>query len=508
MDREPSGDRHLRSGGLLLHVTSLPGGHGIGDLGPAAFAWVDWLADAGQSWWQMLPLGPTGYGDSPYQCLSAFAGNPSLISLDRLVAEGLLERGDLPTVSFPADHVDYGAASAVKSAALERGWHRFQQGAADDLRGPFNSFCHSEAEWLDPFALYLSLKQEHGQRAWTEWPAEHRRYDRDQLRDVIDHFHDRIGLHKFRQFLFFRQWQALRSYARRRGVRFIGDMPIFVAGDSSEVWSRPDLFQLHADGQPTAVAGVPPDYFSKTGQLWGNPLYEWQRHEHEGYAWWIARLRATLKLVDLVRLDHFRGFEAYWSVPAGSETAEPGRWIPGPGASLFVALESALGGLPLIAEDLGVITPPVDALRQRFGLPGMRVLQFAFGGAQEDRFLPHHYEPHTVVYTGTHDNDTTRGWYEQLTPEERRAMAKYAPALFDDNATWEMIRLAWASVADLAVAPLQDVLDLGTEARMNFPGTLGGNWKWRFRAEQLTAAAGQQLRELTDVYQRAGSKSH
>jgi 4-alpha-glucanotransferase len=491
-----------RSSGLLLHVTSLPGPHGIGDLGPAAFAFTDSLAAARQSWWQVLPLGPTGYGDSPYQCFSAFAGNPNLISLDALVADGLLDQADLPCDAFPVDRIDYGRIIPAKNTATSKAWQRFLRGDGASLADAFDEFCRAEAAWLDPFALYMALKEQHGGVAWQDWPEEHRFYELKPLDPAATQFREAAELHKFRQFLFFRQWNALRDYARGKGVRFIGDMPIFIAGDSADVWAQPELFQLDDQRRPRSVAGVPPDYFSRTGQLWGNPLYEWTRHEKTGFAWWIARLQATLRLVDLVRLDHFRGFEAYWSVPAGSLTAEGGQWVPGPGAALFTALESALGGLALIAEDLGVITPPVDALRKQFGLPGMRVLQFAFGGAQEDRFLPHRYDQNTVVYTGTHDNDTTRGWYDKLTDEERRSLNRYAPALDDGNAPWELIRLAWASVADLAVTPVQDLLDLGTEARTNFPGRSGGNWQWRVQPEQISSEVLSRLREFTETYQR------
>lgn len=495
-----------RSSGVLLHVTSLPGPHGIGDLGPAAHAWVDLLADAGQAWWQILPLGPTGYGNSPYQCFSAFAGNPNLISLELLAEEGLLDgktTGDLPATSGTAtlDRVDYNQVRPFKEAATAAAWQRFQSRATADAADAFHAFTRRSGNWLDPFALFVAIKESQEGRPWWDWPTELRNYEPRAIAHAARQFADRIELHKFRQFLFFRQWRQLRDRARRRGVRVIGDIPIFIASDSADAWSRPELFQLEENRRPRAVAGVPPDYFSTTGQLWGNPLYDWPQHEATGFAWWIDRLKANLELVDLVRLDHFRGFEAYWSVPGGDATAERGEWLAGPGAALFHALRSALGDLPLIAEDLGVITPPVDALRQQFDLPGMRVLQFAFGGAQEDRFYPHNYDQNTVVYTGTHDNETTRGWYEHLTTAERRSVQRYAPHE-ERDAVWMLIRLAWSSVADLAVAPLQDVLDLGNEARMNLPGTLGENWTWRVRAEMLSPAAFRRLAEFTQTYQR------
>jgi len=493
-----------RTSGILLHVTSLPGPHGIGDLGPAAYAWVDRLAAAGQTWWQILPLGPTGYADSPYQCLSAFAGNPNLISLEALVEDGLLKAKDLPKDDLPRREVDYDRVTPLKAAATGLAFEQLKRSAAPQLAAPLAEFCRRESDWLDPFALFVALKEWHDGKPWYEWPAEHQQYDTETLANVSRELTAPIELHKFRQFLFFRQWQALRDYAHQSNVRFIGDMPIFVSADSADVWSRPELFQLDERRRPTFVAGVPPDYFSATGQLWGNPLYAWEQHKATGHAWWIDRLRATLQTVDLVRLDHFRGFEAYWAVPAGDRTAQRGTWVSGPGEAFFHKLEAALGKLPLIAEDLGVITPPVDALRQAFGLPGMRILQFAFGGAQEDRFFPHNFVPHTVVYTGTHDNETTAGWYGGLTDRERKFFHSYAPGSAGDPA-WTLIRLAWASVAELAIAPLQDVLQLGNEARMNLPGTTGNNWRWRADPALLTDEPFERLADLTQTYQRQPS---
>ena len=490
-----------RSSGILLHVTSLPGSHGIGDLGPAAYAWVDRLAAAGQSWWQILPLGPTGYADSPYQCLSAFAGNPNLISLEALVEEGLIKAKDLPKDDLPRGEVDYDRVTPLKATATGLAYEQFKRGAGRQLAAPFEEFCQGESDWLDPFSLFMALKERHEGKPWYEWPVEHRQYDANTLAPVSRELKAQIDLHKLRQFLFFRQWQALHDYAHKRSVKFIGDIPIFVSADSADVWSRSELFQLDKDRRPTFVAGVPPDYFSETGQLWGNPLYAWKEHAKTGYAWWIDRLRATLKTVDLVRLDHFRGFEAYWAVPAADKTAENGSWEPGPGEALFKKLNDALGELPLIAEDLGVITPPVNALRQKFQLPGMRILQFAFGGAQEDRFFPHNFHQPTVVYTGTHDNETTVGWYAGLTAEEKRFLDAYAPGASSDPA-WALIRLAWASIADLAITPLQDVLRVGNEARMNLPGTTGGNWRWRVSPSMLTDEPFERLGELTETYQR------
>jgi 4-alpha-glucanotransferase len=491
-----------RSSGLLLHVSSLPSRHGIGDLGPAAYDWIDQLTRAKQSWWQMLPLGPTGYADSPYQCLSAFAGNPNFISLERLVDEGLLQPGDLPTADFPASEVDYDCVTPLKHEATALAHERFRAGAKSQ---EFETYCAEEAEWLDAFALFMTLKERNGGVAWWEWPKEDQHYELVATKKG-DELAKPVELCRFRQFLFYRQWHALRDYAHQHGVKLIGDMPIFISADSADVWSRPELFLLDKDRRPTFVAGVPPDYFSATGQLWGNPLYDWERHRKTIYAWWIDRLRSTLKTVDLIRLDHFRGFEAYWAVPAGSDTAEPGSWQPGPRSELFVALKKALGDLPLIAEDLGVITPEVDALRHEFDLPGMRILQFAFGGAQEDRFLPHHYDRHTVVYTGTHDNETTVGWSQNLTASEQLIFDRYAPGAAADPA-WMLMRLAWASVAELAIAPLQDVLRLGNEARMNQPGSIAGNWRWRVASGQTTEKLLAHLADLTSVYQRDRSST-
>jgi 4-alpha-glucanotransferase len=495
-----------RTAGILLHPTSLPGPYGIGDLGPAAHAWVDALARAGQTWWQILPLGPTGYADSPYQCFSAFAGNPYLISPDLLIQEGLLHVDDLTGAQFPADRVDYGPVIEFKRRLLTRAWQNFQSGAAVGLRSPFEDFRARQPDWLDNFGLFMALKEAHGGVSWIEWPDEYIERRPKALARAKSELAGAIGRHQFGQFLFFRQWRELKAYANDRGLRLIGDIPIFVSGDSADVWSHPDLFFLDEHGQPTVVAGVPPDYFSDTGQLWGNPLYNWAELRKTNYTWWVARMRATLDQVDLIRLDHFRGFEAYWEIPAGMPTAQIGQWVPGPGIDLFQTLQRELGGLPLIAEDLGVITPEVEALREHLGLPGMRILQFAFGGAVENRFLPHNYEHNTVVYTGTHDNDTTRGWYATLTPGEGDFLRRYL-ARDAHDISWDLIRLAWASVANCAVAPLQDILNLGTEARMNLPGRPAGNWGWRFTGDMLSGASLDRLRALTELYGRATTEA-
>ncbi|MHB1424189.1 MAG: 4-alpha-glucanotransferase [Gemmataceae bacterium] len=501
MDTSESARPARRSAGILLHPTSLPAPGGIGDLGPAAYAWVDALVRARQSWWQILPLGPTGYGDSPYAVFSAFAGNPNLISPELLVREGLLDDADFVGVAWPADYIDYGPAIAYKAELTALAWDKFQAGRSQVSRSDFEEFRVREAGWLDDFALFMALKEVHGGLSWHEWPEELILRDPDALQLARQELAEEMDLHRFRQFLFHRQWTALRQYARECKIRLIGDVPIFVADDSADVWTHPELFLLDERRLPKFVSGVPPDYFSKTGQLWGNPLYDWEVHRRDGYSWWTARLQAALAQVDLIRLDHFRGFESYWEVPAGEPTAEKGRWVAGPGADFFQVLRDKLGGLPFLAEDLGVITPRVRQLRHQFELPGMRVLQFAFGGATELRFLPHRHERNTVVYTGTHDNDTTHGWQQTLTEEERHFLHRYAPST-DNDISWVLIRLAWMSVADYAIAPLQDVLSLGNEARMNRPGTPSGNWRWRFRADLLREELLERLAELTVLYER------
>ncbi len=489
-----------RSSGLLLHPTSLPGPYGIGDLGPAAHAWVQTLARCHQTWWQILPLGQTGYAESPYSTVSAFAGSIYLLSPDLLFADGLIGRADL-TEHVASGRVDWGPALAFKAGLLARAWANFDGGAAPELRTALQAFCAIEADWINDYALYAALKEVHGGKAWWDWPRSHRFREPAALAEARTELRDAISRHIFGQFLFDRQLSALRQAARAHGVRILGDVPIFVAGDSADVWAHPEWFLLDEQRRPTAVSGVPPDYFSATGQLWGNPLYDWEALERSDFAWWIARLRSALRQADHVRLDHFRGFEAYWAVPAGAVTAESGHWIKAPGEKFLQRVQTALGGLPFVAEDLGVITSEVDALRLGFGLPGMRVLQFAFGGAIERRFLPHFYDRNSVVYTGTHDNDTTCGWYGQLSVQEMDFLEDYAPDASLDPA-WTLLRLAWASVADTAIAPVQDILGLGTESRMNYPGRAQGNWAWRLQEGQLTEELLDHLAFLTEVYDR------
>ena len=500
--------RFERASGVLLHPTSLPGPYGIGDIGPSAFQFVDWLAASGCRLWQLLPLGPTGFGDSPYQCFSAFAGNPYLISPDFLLRDDLLHPDDLAAIpDFPSDKVDYGRIIPWKLNLLERAFIGFKS-APRPVRQEYERFCAENVSWLQDYALFMALKEANGGGAWGGWPELLRKRDSDTLAEAGQRHADAVERFTFYQFAFYRQWSALREHAHQRGIQIIGDIPIFVAYDSADVWANPELFYLDEMGQPTVVAGVPPDYFSRTGQLWGNPLYRWDVLKKREYDWWIARFRATLKQVDIVRLDHFRGFAGYWEIPAGSSTAETGRWVPGPGEDFLSSVETALGddstgigaGLPIMAEDLGEITPDVIELREQFDLPGMKILQFAFSGP-DNAFLPHNYPVNCVTYTGTHDNDTARGWYETAPDEERDFALRYLDT--NGNSFVSGLTLAaWSSVALFAIAPLQDLLGLGTEARMNFPSKLGGNWTWRLSMEELSSELQAHLRELNFLYRR------
>jgi len=503
-----------RSSGVLLHPTSLPGQFGIGDLGREAYQFVDFLASTGQRLWQILPLGPTGYGNSPYQCLSVFAGNPLLVSLERLVEDNLLEPADLENrPSFPEDSVDYGAVIMFKMSLLKKSFETFQRKVASHEWGQFEVFCRQNASWLETYSLFMALKEAHGLAAWNTWEEDVQRRQLSSLKHWSKKLNHEIWRHKYQQYQFFKQWSELKKYCNERGIRLIGDMSIFIALDSAEVWSHPEMFYLDTNGTPTVVAGVPPDYFSKTGQLWGNPLYRWDVIARDGYAWWIDRFRATHALVDIIRLDHFRGFEEYWEVPGTDITAMNGRWVPGPGIELFKAVQKTLGTLPIIAEDLGVITPEVDTLRDRLGFPGMRVLQFAFGpDPKADDYKPHNYPRNCVVYTGTHDNNTTIGWFQssaikdttQSSEEKERERQTALKYIGTDGRefNWDFIRLALMSVADTAIIPMQDVLGLGSEARMNCPGTTEGNWCWRFISDMLTEEIKGRLKELTLLYRR------
>ena len=494
-----------RASGVLLHVTSLPSPYGIGDVGPTALAWIDRLHEAGQRWWQGLPLGPTGYGNSPYQSLSSFAGNGLLVSPDWLIEDGLLRPSDCTGQSFSAIAVDYDVVSSFKSRLLERAWTNFRAGACPELRPAFKRFCREQAHWLDDYALFRVLKARYHRASYLEWPTELVQRVPAALARARRDLASPIEQVRFAQFLLARQGTRLKGHARAKGVRLIGDLPFFVSPDSSDVWTNPELFLLDEQRRPHVVAGVPPDDFSAEGQLWGNPVYDWEALRRTGYRWWIDRLRALLAHVDVIRLDHFRAFAAAWHIPAGAPTARCGSWVPSPGAELLRAAKQDLGALPFIAEDLGLITPDVYALRDQFHLPGSRVLQFAFDGASDNPYLPHNYVPNTVVYTGTHDNPTTREWFEDLPPDRRDNVWSYLkrPEGTSDEVAWEMIGLAWSSVAALAIAPLPDVLNLGREARMNVPGRAEDNWRWRCTDAMLSGSCFQHLRDLTNVSTRA-----
>ena len=502
-----------RVSGLLLHPTSLPGRYGLGDLGPEAYRFLDFLSDAGQRVWQVLPLGPTGYGDSPYQCFSAMAGNPLLVSPERLAADGWLQAADLaPLAALPADTADFDRLIEPRRAVLARAYAAFVANGTAAQHAALDRFRDAHRWWLDDFSLFMALKEAHGMRAWSTWAAPLRDRDAGALDEARRLLAGACRLHEFVQWQFFTQWEALHAEARERGIELMGDMPIFVAHDSADVWAQPDLFDLLDDGRPRVVAGVPPDYFSATGQLWGNPLYRWDRMAADGYRWWIERVRMTLALVDRVRLDHFRGFVAYWQVAGDATNAMHGEWQRGPGADLFDALAAALGPLPIVAENLGFITRDVEDLRARYGLPGMAILQFAFGtDPQAPDFLPHNFTRDRVAYTGTHDNDTTMGWARGAAGDSTRTPAEvarergYAEAYLGastDGLHWAAIRGVLASVADTAIVPVQDVLGLGSEGRMNTPGTASGNWRWRLQAGALTEDHARRLRTLADLYGR------
>jgi 4-alpha-glucanotransferase len=493
-----------RAAGMLLHITSLPSRYGIGDVGPAAFEWIDRLCDAGQTWWQALPLGPTGYANSPYQALSSFAGNWLVISPEGLVEDGLVRATDCEGYSFAEDFVDYEAVLAFKLRLLETAWHNFRSGIRSDLQPVYEQFRAAQAHWLDDYALFRALKFRHNGAYYLDWPAELVQRTPGAMAQARRDLETEIQQVCFAQFLLFRQAGRLREYARGRGLRLIGDLPFFVSPDSSDVWANPELFLLDEQHRPRSVAGVPPDYFSATGQLWGNPVYNWAALKRDGYRWCIDRLRALLAHVDVIRLDHFRAFAAAWHIPAGAPTAESGEWIPGPGADFFEAAQRELGTLPFIAEDLGMITPDVTALRDRYQLPGMRVLQFGFDGDAGNPHLPRNYAHNMAAYTGTHDNNTTRGWYEELTDGQKQVIWNYLGRSSGESTEVApaMMRLAWSSPAALAIAPLQDLLNLGAEARMNVPGRTDGNWRWRCTEAMLSQSTFGPLRNLTRVSNR------
>jgi len=506
---------NARKSGVLLHVTSLPSELGIGDFGESSVRFVDFLKRTGQGVWQVLPLGPTGYGNSPYQCYSAFAGNPLLVDLQDLKKRGLLTDKELsPGRGLPTDKIDFDGVVEFRTACLRSAFQNVQkQGSGTQTNHELASFAKRHSYWLDDYTLFRALKTAHGGQAWHQWDPAVRRREPKALAEWRAKLVDEVAYETFVQYEFFRQWKSLKHYANSLGIQIIGDIPIFVAHDSADVWSHQDLFALKADGRPEVVAGVPPDYFSVTGQLWGNPLYRWEVMARDGYSWWIERIRGSLELYDQIRVDHFRGFEAYWEVPGDAEVASGGRWVKGPGESMFLKARETLGEMPLIAEDLGLITPEVEQLRDELGFPGMRVLQFAFGDDPKGvDYQPHNYPRHCVVYTGTHDNDTVVGWFhsgigegttrDQEQIERERANTLRYTGTDGTEIQWDLIRLALASVGEIAIFPLQDLLGLGSEARMNMPGTAVGNWAWRFQWKQLTPEMERKLKEMTDVYQR------
>ena len=492
-----------RGSGILLHVTSLPSPFGVGDLGPSAFSWLDRLHDSGQGWWQALPLGPTGYGNSPYQSLSSFAGNGLLISPECLISDGLLEATDCAS-RFPSDVVDYDSVISFKEKLLERAWTRFISGERSDLRPAYDEFCATQKTWLEDYALFRALKIKFGGSYYLEWPDDLVQRKSAALAKARCELANEIDRFRFEQFLLLRQADQLKEYARANGVSLIGDLPFFVSPDSSDLWANPELFLLDEQRRPRFIAGVPPDYFSADGQLWGNPVYNWDALRSTGYRWCIDRIRTLLSHVDVIRLDHFRGFAAAWHVPAGANTARSGEWAPGPGAPLFQAIRQALEHLPFIAEDLGIITAEVASLRDQFQIPGTRVLQFAFDGHPDNPYLPHNFVSNTVAYTGTHDNAPTREWYEQLPDSQKQTLWSYLNRRLVNSAEAApaLIELAWSSVASLTIAPLQDIFDLGTGSRMNVPGRANGNWRWRFTDQTLPTTAFEWLRDLTERSKR------
>jgi len=493
-----------RSSGILLHPTSLPSPYGIGDMGEAARHFIDFLYDSGQQIWQLLPLGPTGHGNSPYMSYSSMAGNPILISLDRLLEEGWLYPDELNILhDFPADWVDYNRVNVTHTALLKSAAKRFREGASAEQRQAYDNFCASKSFWLDDYALFMALKDQFAGKSWHQWDEAIARRHPEALENWRSKLSTEVEDQKFLQFEFHRQWADVKTYANDAGVHIMGDIPIYVAHDSADVWAFPDFFHLDPEtGEPALMAGVPPDYFSATGQLWGNPIYRWDRLKEDGFSWWIERFRATLDLVDMVRIDHFRGFSGYWAVPQGEETAMNGEWCDAPGDAFFQELGKQLGTLPIIAEDLGVITPDVAALRDKFDFPGMKILQFAFEGGAGNPFLPFNYERNFVVYTGTHDNDTTQGWYQSLNDYERQQVLNYLGCLSSDGIHWDLIRLAMSSIANQAVFPLQDAFGLGSDARMNYPGKGEGNWGWRYRGDYLSGELRDRIRHFTGIYGR------
>ena len=493
-----------RSSGILFHPTSLPGKYGIGTLGKEAYAFIDFLKKSRQKLWQIFPLGPTGYGDSPYQSFSSFAGNPYLIDFDLLIEAHLLSEEDLRDVFFGdnEEYIDYGAIYNQKYSLLRKAYENFKSSDNHEMRENLEHFKRENASWLNDYSLYISLKNHFNGLPWNEWAHDIKNREHGAMEHYKNELADDIEYHNFIQFLFFKQWGDVKRYANENGIKIIGDIPIFVAADSSDAWANPEIFLFDEERKPVKVAGVPPDYFSATGQLWGNPLYNWQKLKETNYSWWVERVRANLSTCDIIRIDHFRGFEAYWAVPYGDDTAINGQWEPGPGIDLFNAIKSQLGELPIIAEDLGLMTQGVIDLREATGFPGMKILGFAFDSGEENDYLPHTYTKNCVVYTGTHDNDTLIGWFQKAKEEDRQFARDYLNSRSDDEIHWNAIRGAWSSVANMAISPVQDFLGLGSEARINTPGVAAGNWQWRLRHGVLTDELAERIAKLTKVYSR------
>ncbi|MHA2089265.1 MAG: 4-alpha-glucanotransferase [Candidatus Kariarchaeaceae archaeon] len=508
MDTNPRNtDVFRRSSGILLHPTSLPCKYGIGEFGSSIYSFIDLLAANKQKLWQILPLGPTGYGNSPYQCFSAFAGNPLLISIEELLKIGLLSKKDVAIDNpFPKNFVDFGRVIPYKNGILLKAFENFTQ-KENEFEKDYSSFKSKHKHWLDEFALFMSIKNGHNQVSWIDWPNKLRLREESSLNNWCEMYSSDIEFHKFVQFLFENQWTKVKSYATENGISIIGDIPIFVALDSADVWANPELYHIDESGNPIYVAGVPPDYFSETGQRWGNPIYRWNKMRDNGYKWWIQRIEHTLNYVDIVRIDHFRGFEAYWQIPADEPTAIKGEWVSGPGADLFKKIEEVLGKLPIIAEDLGVITPEVEAIRDEFGFPGMKIMQYAFAQQRHSRnqYLPHNYSANSVVYTGTHDNNTSLGWFKSASQQTKDFLSDYinTPLTNEHGAVDTLIKLAWSSVANFALIPLQDLLKLDESARMNLPGTASGNWEWRFTWDQIKPEFTQTISKMTSLYGRS-----
>ena len=489
-----------RSSGILMHPTSFPGPYGIGDLGKAAYDFVDFLAESGQHLWQVMPLGPTGFGDSPYASFSAFAGNHCIISFEELAKEGLLDLSKIETPKFPDDKVNFDDVIKFKNSVLKVAFENFMTDATGKQRSDMGHFCHENAWWLDDYSLFMALKGYYNNNIWNTWADDLVRRDHNALHYWHNELKNDVAFHKFLQYEFYRQWFNIKEYANSNEIQIIGDIPIFVAYDSADVWSNQHLFYLDENRNSTVVAGVPPDVFSKTGQRWGNPLYRWDVMQNENYDWWVKRFSLAFATVDIIRIDHFRGFEAYWEIPGTAPTAEKGRWVKGPNKDLFYNIEHRLGKLPIIAEDLGVITPEVEDLRDTFQFPGMKILQFAFSGPTNP-YLPHNFESNCVVYTGTHDNDTTVGWFKECPDDEKKYVLKYL-GTDGKNISWDLIKLAMSSVADLAIFPMQDVLGIGTEGRMNLPGKEDGNWGWRFTFDLINDKIKDSLKDLAIIYGR------